>query len=425
MKVFDGLDRIYRPIRLDKLLGRFNRLHLLGRTARHSPKKPSRLRIAFFTDTYLPNVDGVVNSIVSYRSELARRGHEAFVLAPGTLQDKQNNADKGVYFFPSVRFPPYPQYKVPVFPFLSARKIVRQRRAHLVHSHAMTSMGVAAVVTAKDLRLPLVGTFHTLIPKAGKFVSDNSLWDAIYTGAAWAALKQFYRPFDLVTVPTKSIEKLLNENGIENTVIVPNGIDVDRFSPRLDGSAVRKALNIPPEAKVVLSSGRISYEKNLDVVLKAARRVLAEEQAVFVIQGEGPARKKLEQLAARLGVSSSVIFTGFVKDFEVPLFLAASDVFVTASTFETQGLALLEAMAFGKACVGANSMAIPELVSDGRNGFLFQPYSDVDCARAIVEALRLPPKKRKAMGASAVRTASHYSIQESTAKLLKAYDKVL
>jgi len=382
------------------------------------------MKIAFFTDTYLPNVDGVVNSILSYRKELERRGHHVSVFTSGTKNDEEENEDAEVFYFDSVRFPPYPQYKIALFPF-GSRQIVKEQGIQIVHSHAIASMGLAAVATAKTLNLPLVGTFHTMAPRAGFLVAKDEIGKSIFSALTWQAIKQFYKPYDLVLAPTETIQKMLNENGVAHTGVAPNGIDTQRFFPNHNGHLVREMMGIGENEHVVLTAGRISEEKNVDVLVKAAKIVLAKENAKFIVQGDGPARTKCIKLARKLGISDHFFFTGFVKDFEVPFFYNACDVFATASTFETQGLSLLEAMGCGRISVGADALAIPELIKPGKNGFLFQPFNEEEMADRLVEALRLSSKERKRISRAARQTALKYSIKNSTDVLLKQYKRVL
>ena len=204
--------------------------------------------------------------------------------------------------------------------------------------------------------------------------------------------------------------------------VVPNALDTQRFHPGIDGSAIRRKLGLQQGEKMVLTTGRVSREKNLDVLVRAARGV---ENARFVIVGDGPSHKELLRLAHSEGVSHRFVFTGLVSDEELPHYYAASDVFATASTFETQGLALLEAMACGKPAVAADALALPEAVHEGKNGFLFRPSSEAECAAKINDVLNADEKTYAKMARNARKTAELYSIPVSTGKLIAVYEKLL
>ncbi len=376
------------------------------------------LKIGFFTDTYLPNVDGVVTTLVNYRTELEKRGHKIYVFSSGDNKTMQANRDPRVYFFKSVKFPPYPQYKIALFPFNSSA-IAEKNKIELVHCHALTSMGLAAIKTSRDLRVPLVGTFHTMVPVAAKQMLGKTAERIL-----WKATSLFYSKFDVVTSPTKTVQKILESKGVDS-IVLPNAIDTSVYNPRIDASVVK---NIVGAEKIVLVAGRLSQEKTVDVIVRAAPEILNETHGTsvkFVVTGDGPARKQLESLVKSEGLEEKFIFTGFVKREDLPSYYAACDCFATASTFETQGLALLEAMACGKPVVGADSTAIPEAVKNGRNGFLFKPGDEQECAERIVKILGMKKSDYARMSKNARATALEFSIPKSTTKLLKVYDQVL
>ncbi len=384
----------------------------------------SNLKIGFYTDTYLPNVDGVVNAMIGYKGELEKRGDEVFIFTSGTANEKREYGNPKTFFFDSLVFPPYPQYKLAIFPLNSIR-VAQKHKIDLVHSHAIASMGVAAIASAKALNLPLIGTFHTMMPKAPSYITKNFIGKKLFSAFAWGTIKQFYSPFDLVTAPSHVIEKLLNKNGIGNTAVVPNGTNTSKFSAKYDPNIVRELLGIQRHEKLIVTAGRLSEEKNVEVLIKAFAMLRKSQEAKFIIQGDGPAKSKYMKLAKKLGLEKEIIFTGFVKEFEVPFFYCAADVFATASTFETQGLALLEAMACERVCVGANSLAIPELLQEGRNGFLFKPFDEEECAEKMLKGLQLRDGAKRRIQQNARRTALGFSIEKSTDKLMDAYRKVL
>ncbi|MBI3587961.1 glycosyltransferase [Candidatus Micrarchaeota archaeon] len=384
------------------------------------------MKIAFFTDTYLPNVDGVVRAIVNYRGELQRRGHDVFVYTSGTGDESRNNTEKSVVFFRSVKFPPYPQYKVALFPYVSAILSARKQKIDLVHSHGVASMGFAAVRTAKTLNLPLVGTFHTLLPKGMETVTKNKWGQRTGEKLLWKAIQYFYQPFDVVTAPSNVISQMLIEH-LEcergKVMAVPNGIDLQRFNQRLDPKWARKPLGLRKGEKLVLVAGRMGFEKNVPVVVKAFSQVLKAGNAKLVISGEGPAKARVLEFVRKSGLQDRVEMLGFLPEQELPLYYAAADVFVTASTFETQGLTVLESMACGTPVVGARAMAIPESIDDGKNGFLFEPSDDGECAEKILKILSMNDSKRRRMREEARAKAEQFSIPKTTDKLLKAYER--
>lgn len=383
------------------------------------------MKVAFFTDSWLPNIDGVVTSLLNYRGELQRRGHGVWVFTASSRQAIAANHEPRVYSYRALPFPPYPQYRVALFPF-PAKSVVRKADIDIVHSHAIASMGLAAIKTAGDLRLPLVGTYHTMIPYGVSLVASKPWSQKLAEKLAWKAIRLFYRPFDLVTAPSEAARKGLEENNVSApTMVVPNGVDTKRFNPGVDGRPVRKKLGVGGKEKMILVAGRLSHEKHVDVVVRALPHVLKEVDARLVITGRGPADEKVRALVSELGLKSKVTFTGFIPNDNLSGYYAAADVLATASTFETQGLALLEGMACGTPAVGARALAIPEAVEEGKNGFLFEPFDSEGCADKILRVLTAAPKFYDKWSRNARATAEECSIPRSTDKLLKAYERVL
>lgn len=383
------------------------------------------MRIGFFTDTFLPNVDGVVTSIQNARFFLSRHGHRVYVFSAGSQSDAAQNADANVFFFRSIAFPPYPMYKLALFPYIGAVSKAREKKLDVVHCHAITSMGLAARRVAGQLGVPLVGTFHTMISDATQYVSKNQWVKSRASKVVWRGISLFYKPFDVVTAPSRVTAELLAKHGVSNVSVVPNGVDTQRFSPDLDASVVRKLLGLDDDESLVLVAGRLGFEKNVDVVVQAAARVLKKKKARFVVTGEGPAKASLLALAKKMGVRDAFEFEGFVNAKALPYYYAAADVLVSASAFETQGLSILEAMAAGCPVVGADALAIPEAVEDGKNGFLFEPFNAADCADRVLDVLDADSRQKNNWSNAARKKAEMYSLEKTGKKLLDVYDSTL
>jgi glycosyltransferase involved in cell wall biosynthesis len=179
------------------------------------------------------------------------------------------------------------------------------------------------------------------------------------------------------------------------------GVDIGRFAPRPNGSAVRKRFGVDPGAPLLVAVQRVAPEKRVDVIVRAMPAVLARHPgAVLLVGGRGASLGEVESLASRLGVGASVRFVGYVSDTDLPGFYAAADVFVFHSTYETFGVVLAEAMASGKAIVTVNSTAIPEVVSQGKTGLLVPPL-DPEALAEKVSFLLDSPAERDRLGRNA------------------------
>lgn len=202
-------------------------------------------------------------------------------------------------------------------------------------------------------------------------------------------------------------------------LVIPNGIDLERFSPRGRREEVRRALGVPPEASVVLQVGHLLPVKGTDILIEAAPRILAAApRACFVIAGGGPLGPKLRQRVTELGLADRFLFVGFHGD--VPDLLEAADLFVQPSRSEGQPNALLEAMAMGCACVATRVGGIPELAADGVDVLLVEPESPEPLAAACISLLESPDRAR-ALGASA---RSRVRRERDAALMVSRYERL-
>jgi 1,2-diacylglycerol 3-alpha-glucosyltransferase len=202
------------------------------------------------------------------------------------------------------------------------------------------------------------------------------------------------------------------------TAVIPTGVDTGRFRPMGWNAEVRDMYGIGG-SPLILYVGRVAFEKNIDSIIRNMPRV-ADKSAKFLIVGDGPARKQLEQLVHSLGLQDRIIFAGFVPDNRLVDYYAASDIFISASKFETQGLSMLEAMSCGKPVVSINYRAVTDFIVDGQNGYLFSEFSD-NMAETIDRALTSDGKVR----VNARRTAESYSKEKTAKTLSDLYSKVL
>lgn len=377
------------------------------------------IKVAHFTDSYKPQVNGVVTSILNLNSFLKSKGVTPVVLAPGKKEGVKEDNGIAVYSFPSLPFPPYPGYLVALPNLPETVKICSYLQVKVLHSHSPFSMGFSALYTKNVLNLPCVGTFHTLYPEYLSYLVGTKLhayFSTLLRKPSWGFLKFYYSSCDVVTCPSKTTARQLEENEIKNYEIVPNGVNIERFSPDVSGSGFRKKLGCNGR-KVVLYLGRLGYEKNIEAVLRAAKSV---KDAFFIIAGKGPYLPKLKALARKENLEN-ISFLGYVSEQKLAECYASCDVFVMPSKTETQGITVLEAMACGKPVVvfkGASS----EVVHNRADGFIVR--NEQEFIGKIADLLA-NEKKRAIMGRRARKTAEENSIEKLGSRMLKIYESLV
>ncbi len=344
------------------------------------------MNIAMFTDTWLPTMDGVVNSIIQFRECLEEEGHDVFIFAPGK-KTRVDPKDDHVFRFKAKTFKMYPEYRLAFYPSKKISDLLVEKNIDIIHNHAVAFMGIKAMVSAKLQKLPCVFNFHTKVTEAIHYYPVN-LHDDLLKDLTWIYLRYLLRRSNAVIAPSKKALKELREKcpNMRYSEAVAPGIDKDRYHKNVDGSSIRNKMNLDG-SDVLIHVGRISKEKNLDLILDALPLIKNQNGNIeLLIVGDGPAKEYYERHVREKGLEDCVTFTGFVPEEELPKYYAASDAFVMSSRFETLGIVLIEALATGTVVAGIDHGVIPDIINHGKNGFLFTDDKK-DCAKKIALAL--------------------------------------
>lgn len=375
------------------------------------------MRIAFFTDTHPPTMDGVVRAMGQFGRELEREGHEVKMFAPAPAG--RANRSAGAVYAPSVRFPPYPQYRAAVWTGALVRAAARWK-PDVIHCHAMLPMALAAREAAKKSGAPLVGTFHTLLPSAMHYLTRVEGLQKWGERLAWDYLRWLYGPFDVVTAPSRYMQKELAGQGIRAEV-VPNGVDTNHFRPGRVGKEVREMVRGKRAGAVLLYLGRVAREKNLDFLFSMVESAAWKEWgARLVVAGDGPYKKEMRKRVEDRGLKSVVSFLGRVEDRHLPQVYRAADGCVLPSKFETQGLVAVEALACGTPVAALRGTALADVVREGVNGALMEEE-----AEAAVRAVQRMVRRRARLSGGARDSALGYGLKPCTARLLRTYREAI
>lgn len=379
------------------------------------------MKIAIFTDTYLPAVDGVVNSVLASKKTLEGMGHEVVVFAPQDLGNGHAR-DPGVIYVKAREFRGYPGYRLAMFPGREVDQ-VKELGVDIIHNHGVGFMGIKGMWAAWQAKIPMVQTFHTMLTDTVSYYSPFRLKLSLLQEGLRLYLRIFLHKCKSVVVPTRAVldELLSLAPRMKVSDVIPTGVDVQRFHPKLTGAAIRSKWNLNGH-ETILYVGRVSPEKNLTLLLNAFPMVRREHpEARLMIVGKGPYLRRYYELARKRDLIGQVIFTGFVPDQDLPRYYAACDTFALPSKFETQGLVVLEALASGKPVAGANYRAIPEFVEHGKNGYLFDPSRTERCADAICQCL----ESGDDFSPAARATGEAFSVERCTRRLVSVYRKAL
>jgi glycosyltransferase involved in cell wall biosynthesis len=386
-------------------------------------------------DQYFPPTLG--GSAISTRRlahGLAERGHRVTVLAPAARFADYVEQENGVSVvrcrsIPAahlVRNADRDKIRAAVFSGKIATRTVESLTPDIVHVQVPAYLGANAARAARRLGIPLVATHHAVPENLYPSRSRRSPLFRILAHTFWDRVVAFCNRCDVVTAPTATACQLLRAHAMERPLVaISNGVDLSTFRPPRDEAeqtACRTRLGLPTDRPIVLYAGRFAVEKRLDVLVDAIRLVLARAPAHFVFCGSGSTT--VQQQAEARGVAEATTFLGLLPDEDLPLAYRAADLFALPSEAELQGMALLEAAATRLPLVGANALAIPELIVDGENGFLHTPGDATDLAEKIVRLLGDAALRRR-FGERCLALAREHAFDRTLDSFERLYESIL
>jgi glycosyltransferase involved in cell wall biosynthesis len=370
----------------------------------------TRMRIALFTETFLPKVDGIVTRLCHTVEHLQRCGDEVLVFSPdGGIQDYKGAKVHGVSGFP---LPLYPELKL-ALPRPSIGQALRDFQPDLVHIVNPAVLGLSGLFFAKLWNIPLVASYHTHLPQYLKHYGLGML-----EGLLWELLKAAHNQALLNLCTSTAMVDELAAHGIQRLDLWQRGVDTELFQPHMASPQKREFLSQGhPDAPLLLYVGRLSAEKEIERI----KPILASMPgARLALVGNGPHRSALESHFA----GTPTHFVGYQMGKDLAAAFASADAFIFPSRTETLGLVLLEAMAAGCPVVAARSGGIPDIVQDGVNGYLFDPADETGAITAT-QKLFANPSARDQLRQNARREAERWGWEAATQQLRHYYQSVL
>lgn len=369
------------------------------------------MRIALFTETFLPKVDGIVTRLRHTVDHLQRIGNQVLVIAPdGGITEHKGAKVYGVSGFP---LPLYPELKM-ALPRPAIGYALEEFQPEIIHVVNPAVLGLSGIFYSKVLKIPLVASYHTHLPQ---YLQHYGL--GMLEGLLWELLKAGHNQASLNLCTSTAMVEELSGHGIERVDLWQRGVDTELFHPDLANLEMRSHLSQNhPESPLLLYVGRLSAEKEIERIKPILEAI---PQARLALVGDGPHRQALEKHFS----GTNTHFVGYLMGQELGSAFASADAFIFPSRTETLGLVLLEAMAAGCPVVAARSGGIPDIVTDGVNGYLFDPKADIqDAVNATIRLLK-NAKERDNIRHNARREAERWGWAAATRQLQDYYQKVL
>ncbi|MDF1480102.1 glycosyltransferase [Leifsonia sp. H3M29-4] len=365
-------------------------------------------------DTFWPEINGSANFVARLAAGLVERGHDVHVAAPaytnkkvGAFQEEHEGQTMTVHRIYSWRWYPHPwlRFSLPWRIKQNSARILDAVKPDVVHfqSHIVIGRGMTLEGMKRGVRL--IGTNHfmpenlleytAILPKRLKPWAVQLAWDA--------ADRSFSRA-ERVTAPTeKAAEYLAANTSVKDVLAISCGIDAHNYTPDFT----------PKSENLIVFLGRMAEEKQVDKLLRAFAKLDPALNAKLELMGGGDQEKPWRALAASLGLGDRVHFASYVEDDYLRSTLTRAKVFAMPSIAELQSISTMEAMASGLPIVGANAMALPHLVHDGENGFLFEPGNVDELAEKLTAVLTMPHEEMVKMQKESLRIVEAHDIQRT------------
>lgn len=333
------------------------------------------MKILITTDCYKPTVNGVVTSIINLETQLRKLGHEVRILCPSSNIHCNESGD--IYRIGSVGAGKI--YKGARAAFRMSKKNligIIKWKPDIIHSQSEFTSFIMAKKIAAAVGCPIIHTYHTVYENYTHYFSPSI---KLGRKAAMVFTKKILNNVQAVIAPTKKVKDMLVNYGISKTIsVIPTGLDLSKFNNKPSQEQLlqlRSELGIPEKNKVLITVGRAAREKNIDELINFVKKSDMTDVTLLIVGG-GPYLNDLQKLVEELDISDKVKFTGMVSPDRIADYYSIGDIFVSASTSETQGLTYIEAMACGLPLVCRADECLNGVLSNEENGYSFENYTD-------------------------------------------------
>ncbi len=388
------------------------------------------MRIAIFSDTFPPDINGVATSTYNLSEALKEHNEEVLVITSNSLNRKKSEYSKSLIRLKGIRLKRLYNYVISWFGNRKTMKILKDFKPDVCHIQTDGPLGQFGFKVAKKTDSALVYTYHTSIEDYTYYVTHGWFFDKSAKAIVKRYVKQKGKKVDALIVPSEKMADYMKSlNIISKVSVVPTGFDFERFKNIDKGKVdeLKKRYGISQDDYVILYLGRIAKEKSIDSLLKAFKEYSkgceSKGNTKFLIAGGGPDLPRLKRLAKDLWIGEKVIFTDKVEPTKVPYYYRLGNVYVFASITETQGLTTLEAMASGLPVIVKYDESNKNFIKDGINGFVFQNESEF--SHLLDKVRNLDEKEREKMIENGYISLEDYTLESFYYSVIEVYESAI
>lgn len=390
------------------------------------------MRIALFTDTYPPQVNGVANSTCILRNQLEKHGHEVYVVTPfkGTGQHEWS-ADHKILYLAGMELESLYGYIMTSPVHMFALEEIRKLNLDIIHAQTEFGVGIFARICAKQLKVPLVSTYHTTYEDYThyvNFINSKTVDKAAKAGVAKVSKLYGDSSMEVIAPSEKTKDMLLGYKIRREINVIPTGLELDQYSPsHADPEkrhAIRQKYGFRDEDRLFIYVGRIAEEKSLDVVIHGVKK--ARDQGISVqllVVGSGPDEESIRKMSEDEGLAKEIRFAGQKPASQIPDYYRAADVFVNASLTETQGMTFIEAEASGLPILARYDKVLDNVIIPGKTGMFFRDEEDL--AAKLKQFIEMDEDTLAQMQADCIENVKPYSAETFYERVMQVYERVI
>lgn len=386
------------------------------------------MRIGLFSDTYLPEINGVASSVHILREALEKQGHTVFVI---TTKPANCEEDQNVLRLSGIELKKLYGYIMTSPIHIQAYNKVKSMDLDIIHVHTEFSVGIFARIVSKMQGIPLVSTYHTTYEDYTHYINviNASVVDKIAKKAVSRLSRLYVDSSTEIIAPSEKTKEMLEGYKVKKKIhVVPTGLQIERFVYAKEkeerGKEIRKELGVSDEECLIVYLGRLAQEKSIDMLLDGVNELKKKQvPCKLLVVGAGPAEDGLKEQAKQLDIEGIVLFVGKKVAKEVPYYYAAADCFASASTSETQGMTYIEALASGLPILARPDEILSELIEEGKTGYYFKDA--LEMSDKIQQFMTLSKSQREESAQAARLKVEPYNMDRFYENVINVYEEAL